>query len=183
MEIFHLDTLPHPRLIGTVLTAFEGTPAEVRYEVVCSQAWETRFVRVELLLPGRKRHLELTAPATGHWWCEGRPLDAVAGCPDVDLSVTPSTNLLPIRRLGLRPGQSAEVAAAWIRFPSLEPTVLPQRYTRLDEHRYRYESGGGAFTAELTVDDAGLPVRYGDLWETVAREPAAAAAATGHGGR
>ncbi len=57
--------------------------------------------------------------------------------------------------------------AAWVRFPSLDLEVLPQRYARLDERRWRYESARGAFVAELDVDDAGLVARYGELWESV----------------
>jgi len=28
-------------------------------------------------------------------------------------------------------------------------------------------SGGGAFAADLDVDDAGIVVRYGEIWEQV----------------
>jgi hypothetical protein len=97
-------------------------------------------------------------------------IHAVAGCLDVDLAFTPATNILPLRRLGLAVGESREVTAAWIRFPDLSVEPLPQRYTRLDERRVRYESRGGAFTAELEVDELGLVVRYPPLWERVAVE-------------
>ena len=53
----------------------------------------------------------------------------------MDLSATPSTNTLPIRRLALDVGASREVRAAWIRFPSCEIAPLPQRYTRLADRR------------------------------------------------
>ncbi len=92
--------------------------------------------------------------------------DDLAGCIDVDLGITPSTNTLPIRRLNLQVGESADVTAAWVRFPELTVEPLAQRYTRLDERRYRYESTTG-FSAELEVDELGLVVRYGDIWERV----------------
>jgi hypothetical protein len=41
---------------------------------------------------------------------------------------------------------------------------LLQTYTRLAPNRYRYQSATG-FAAELDVDDLGLVIRYGDLWE------------------
>jgi hypothetical protein len=93
---------------------------------------------------------------------------SVAGCLDVDLAFTPATNILPLRRLELAVGESREVTAAWVRFPDLSVEPLAQRYTRLDERRVRYESRGGAFTAELEVDELGLVVRYPPLWERVA---------------
>jgi hypothetical protein len=97
-------------------------------------------------------------------------IPAVAGCLDVDLAFTPATNILPLRRLGLAVGESREMTAAWVRFPELSVEPLAQRYTRLDERRVRYESRGGAFTAELEVDELGLVVRYPPLWERVAVE-------------
>jgi uncharacterized protein len=93
---------------------------------------------------------------------------AVAGCLDLDLAFTPATNILPLRRLGLAVGDSREMTAAWVRFPDLSVEPLAQRYTRLDERRVRYESRGGAFTAELEVDELDLVVRYPPLWERVA---------------
>jgi uncharacterized protein len=98
----------------------------------------------------------------------------VAGCLDVDLAFTPATNLLPMRRLGLAAGESGDLTAAWVRFPDLDVQPLPQRYTRLAERRWRYQSRGGAFTAELEVDDLGLVVRYPPLWERAATAAPAA---------
>lgn len=86
-------------------------------------------------------------------------------CTDIDLSVTPSTNTIPIRRLALDIGGSEEVIAAWVRFPELTVEPLRQLYTRLDAKRYRYESVRSGFAAELEVDDAGLVVTYPHLWQ------------------
>jgi hypothetical protein len=35
----------------------------------------------------------------------------------------------------------------------------------IDETTYRYESHGGDFVTELTVNEAGFVTRYPDLWE------------------
>ena len=105
----------------------------------------------------------ITVDTHGRWWHDERECPAVAGCIDVDLNFSPSTNLLPIRRLRLGVGQSAAVRAAWLRFPSFALEPFEQTYRRLGPARYRYESAGG-FSAELDVDDAGFPVRYGDIW-------------------
>jgi uncharacterized protein len=85
---------------------------------------------------------------------------------DVDLNVTPATNTLSLRRLNLEVGASAEVVAAWVRFPELTVEPLWQRYTRIAEDRYGYESDGG-FTSELRVDELGLVVSYKGLFVRV----------------
>jgi hypothetical protein len=89
----------------------------------------------------------------------------VRGCTDLDLNFSPSTNLLPIRRLNLEIGQEAEVKAAWLRFPSFELEPLFQVYRRLGESVFRYESGGGSFIAHLEVDASGFVTNYPGLWQ------------------
>lgn len=154
------------RLDGTVLTAAGGVPAEIRYEVTCNEAWETRAARIELTRQGSKETVELRREAGDRWWRNGARVEGLDGTTDVDLGFTPATNTLPIRRLSLAPGRSAVVNAAWLGFPDLRMEVLPQRYTRLDGDHYRYESG--SFVADLHVDELGLMLRYGDAWERVA---------------
>ena len=65
-------------------------------------------------------------------------------------------------------GEAADLSAVWVRFPELSVQRLPQRYTRLAERRYRYESNGGAFMAELEVDDLGLVIAYEGIWQRIA---------------
>jgi uncharacterized protein len=155
-------------LAGTVVTDLDGQPSRCSYEVVCSSAWLTRRVRVEVQQGTTSSALELVADGAGNWWRGAERLVDMRGLLDVDISVSPSTNTLPIRRFGLGNGQSAEVTAVWVRVPQLSVEPLPQQYTRTGEQGYRYASRGGAFTADLTVDELGLVVRYDRYWERVA---------------
>ncbi|MDQ3227137.1 MAG: putative glycolipid-binding domain-containing protein, partial [Chloroflexota bacterium] len=77
-------------------------------------------------------------------------------------------NTLPIRRLAPAIGDAVGVTAVWVSFPELTIEPLPQRYIRLDERRYRYESDGGAFVTEIAVDDLGLVVTYDGGWRRIA---------------
>jgi hypothetical protein len=89
---------------------------------------------------------------------------AVAGAVDLDLEFSPATKLLPMRRLQLEVGDEAAVRAAWLRFPVLAIEPLEQRYRRLDQCRYRYESARGASSCDITVDAEGFVATHGDLW-------------------
>ncbi len=169
IEYFRLwDSARGPRLAGTLIFAYDGAPVRLKYGVACAPDWTTRGVHVVLTQGAVTRHLKLVAGEDRRWWCGGEEIAAVAGCLDVDLSFSPATNLLPLRRLGLAPGDSRDLTAAWVRFPGLDVEPLAQRYTRLDERRLRYESRDGSFTADLDLDDLGLVVRYPPLWEQVA---------------
>jgi hypothetical protein len=102
------------------------------------------------------------------------------GCLEVDLSATPFTNTLPIRRGALQPGSSATLSMIYIAVPQMQVEVTQQRYTCLEVApsggRYRFESltnGLSRFAAELPVDREGLVVEYpglfrrGGTWEVI----------------
>jgi hypothetical protein len=88
----------------------------------------------------------------------------VAGCIDLDLNFSPSTNLIPIRRFNLKVGEKADLTATWLKFPSFNMESQPQSYKRLDELMYRYESGNGRFVADLRVNHEGFVLDYPDIW-------------------
>jgi uncharacterized protein len=161
------EVLDDFRLSGTVLTSHDDKPLRLEYMVLCNASWITRSVRLILTHDTVSRELTLVADDQRRWWNEGDELMAVAGCVDIDISLSPSTNTLPIRRLSLARGETRDVTAAWVRFPELTVEPLTQCYERTGERLYRYSSGGGAFTADIEVDELGLVVRYPPLWDRV----------------
>ena len=155
------------RLKGVVISKPSDTPLRVDYDIECSANWQTRQVLIEMEHGIRLARLSLTCDSQRQWRRDGVHVAALDGCEDVDLSVTPSTNTLPIRRLALAVGERQAVTAAWIRFPQLVIEPLEQVYERVGDRHYRYSSAGGAFTAELLVDQFGLVMNYPPAWERV----------------
>jgi hypothetical protein len=153
------------RLTGTVLLLLEERPHRTEYVIECGKDWKTRTVETTIEAAGQSRSLRIAADRERRWRMPDRELEAVRGAIDVDLSFSPSTNTLPIRRLDLEVGASRDVVAAWILVPDLEVRLLPQRYTRLSESPNRYESRGGSFVAELEVDELGLVIEYPGIWK------------------
>lgn len=151
-------------LQGVLIAQGEVAPQQVHYVVACGMDWVTQAVHVTAIQGDHIRRLQLERDRLGIWRRDSEVLTEFAGLIDVDLQITPSTNTLPIRRLRLGVGESANTDALWIRFPDLSLERLPQRYTRVGEFRYTYESRGGAFRADLEVDEEGVVVRYGDIW-------------------
>jgi hypothetical protein len=152
---------------GRVLTVLSGQPAEVHYSVMCDPGWQTQHAHAAINQGTSTRQVLLRRDEQNQWWRGEDRLPDLDGVVDVDLALTPSTNTLPIRRLHLDIGESKSIDTAWVRFPELTPLSKPQRYTRIAAHRYRFESDGGAFTAEIEVDEVGVMIRYGDMWERV----------------
>ena len=143
------------------------TPLLVEYELHCDPTWRTHRVLVKRTIGAEARDLSLTVEAHGVWRLSGNERPDLRDCVDVDLGITPATNTLPIRRLDLAIGRSQPVTAAWIKFPELTLEPLRQRYTRIADNRYRYESGTG-FSTEIVVDDLGLASQYVGGWECLA---------------
>ena len=156
------------QLEGTAVFSHEQRPCRLNYHIVCDGAWRTHSTQVEGWLGDESIDLQIKTDLDGHWWMNDVEQPQVAGCIDIDLNFSPSTNLLPVRRLGLAVGEAGEVNAAWLRFPSFKLERLSQQYRRLDENLYRYESAGGQFVAELKVNSSGFVIEYPNLWQAEA---------------
>ena len=170
LEHFRLSKIAKMYALNGVVLSWAGagaSPRQIHYAVACDLSWNTRTVHVTVIEGDAHRRLELERDESGAWRRGEEALTGFDGVVDIDLQITPATNTVAIRRLKLGIGAAAEAEALWVRFPDLELERLPQRYTRTAEHRYRYESSGGAFTADLDVDHAGVVVRYGDIWQRV----------------
>jgi hypothetical protein len=90
--------------------------------------------------------------------------DLLFGAFDVDLTGSPLTNTLPIRRLGLltaEPGVAHRLSVAWVLVPSLEVVQADQIYTALGDGRVRFANE--TFSADITVDADGFVTDYPGL--------------------
>ena len=172
---------------GTMVSA-APLPLSCRYEVYTDDSGATARFEATVEGPDFVRSVRLER-ATGRWRVtasEQGNLDAAlrragragVGLPgsedpgrlgnalDVDLSYSPLTNSLPIRRLGLlnaKPGTSRTIEVARVALPGLEVVDSKQNYTVVGDGRLSFTSG--SFTAELTVNSAGYVTHYPGLAE------------------
>ena len=150
---------------GVVIGAVNSEPFAVHYQIRCDGSWTLNYAFIEII--GEQRKVELLSDGRGKWTDASRnALPDLDGAIDVDISATPFTNTLPIRRLRLARGHSAEIRAAYVHVPDLDIVRDPQRYTCLEPlHRYRYESLDSDFVREIEVDTDGLVVTYPGLFK------------------
>ena len=149
---------------SVVVGSADDSVFAIRYRIRCDKAWRVRSAEVGLV--GEKRKIEIAGDGNGNWSDpSGKPIRKLRGAIDIDLSATPFTNTIPIRRLKLRAGQSAEIVAVYILVPALTLATDPQRYTCLEARkRYRYESIDSDFTRDIEVDSRALVVTYPGLF-------------------
>jgi uncharacterized protein len=155
-------------LAGSAVFAYQNRPCRLDYYLVCDSGWHTLSGQVNGWLGNSLVEVDLMVEAGHRWRLNGEEQPGVEGCIDLDLNFSPSTNLLPIRRLNMNIGQEETITAAWLRFPNFELEPLPQRYRRLDHSTYRYESAGGEFVADLQVDPTGFVLDYPGIWKAEA---------------
>ena len=154
-----------------ILGVHEQKPFRIHYEIHCTMHWKLRAVHMNLL-NNLSQPLHLLTDGEGTWTTEdGKIISLLQGCLDVDISSTPFTNTLPIRRLALQPGGQATLAMAYIAAPQLQLEVVEQRYTCLEitslGGKYLFESlkgGVSTFTVELHTDLDGLVLDYPKLF-------------------
>lgn len=153
----HIDSL--------VITVRDGKPLRLSYSIVCDANWRAKQLVVKRL--DSEDTIELTADGEGNWFDKSKELPELKGCIDVDITVTPFTNSLPLRRLDFQVGEPKDLLMVFVTVPEMSIRADKQRYTLLGKFvegaKYLFESG--SFQAELTVDTDGFVLTYPESWQ------------------
>ncbi len=129
------------------------------YTLHATHDWEFRDITIRA--NGRKLEVRRTGEV---WEVSGQLRSDLQEAYEVDISASPPSNTLPIRRLHLAVGVSADITTAYIRIPELDVVTDPQRYTRISQNEYLYESRDSDFRRTVTVDGEGLVIEYPGLF-------------------
>ncbi|MCD2195023.1 putative glycolipid-binding domain-containing protein [Actinomycetospora endophytica] len=146
-------------------------PWSTRFSVVVDARWQTRSCFVETIGGDGLDRVTLTVDALGHWTLDGRDWTELEGCLDVDVSISPLTNTLVVRRLGLEVGEERSIDVAWLDVPSLAVARVTQTYRREPDgpHGPQFvyaDPTYGSFT--FTTDPSGVVREYQGLFARVA---------------
>jgi uncharacterized protein len=135
----------------------------IEYILRLSPMWQVR--QFLLFRDLDEPDLWLATDGAGHWGeMNGAHRTELDSCYDIDLLCTPFTNTLPIRRLPLHVGHTADVKVVHVDPETLEVRAERQRYTRTSTHHWRIEAEATGSVTELEVDEYGLVVDYPDLF-------------------
>ncbi|MFZ4811231.1 MAG: putative glycolipid-binding domain-containing protein [Ilumatobacteraceae bacterium] len=126
----------------------------VQYVLRLSAAWQVR--QLLLFRDLDEPDLWLATDSHGRWGeMNGAHRTDLDGCTDLMLPITPFTATLPIRRLPLLVGHTAEISVVTVDVETLELKPHAQRYTRLDTHRWSVGDADGRVDT-FDVDEHGL---------------------------
>lgn len=150
------------RITGTALVSLDDGPHEIRYTVITDEAWRPVTVGAHVEAPQGDFRMTLAADGEGSWSSADEPLIELFGAVDVDLTWTPATITPALRRLDLAVGERAQSVAARVEFPEHHIARVHITYERLDEHRFRIESGPHESTVEVDAD--GVVTSFPGRW-------------------
>jgi uncharacterized protein len=155
-------------LNGLVLLTYSDRIYHIEYEIMCSPDWRTKSASIKGKAGTKSFDIRIEADLEKHWYYNDKRNVTVDGCTDIDLGFSPSTNILPIRRLHLLKRTTIKVTAAWIEFPSFKLKPLPQTYSKKSDRIVHYESASGKFQRDLEINSKGMVTKYPGLWEVEA---------------
>ena len=160
------------RVADSVVLAFdeEHGPFRLTYRLRWDESWRLHDAELTVVTAQFTRSLRLQTDGRGRWHHgDGRVIEELEGCLDVDIWPTPFTNSFPILREPMRVGERRQFRMAWISAPGLTVHPQPQAYTRRGDRLYLFENlDGSGFRVELPVDQDGLVLDYPDLFRRLA---------------
>lgn len=149
-------------LSGQAIWRDDGAESTLTYAVRCGPDWRSLSADITGNCNGRRVNIRIAQGASG-WEMNNEPQEVDDDCLDIDLSFTPATNLLAIRRLAARGNGDSSCAAVWL-VPELDRLErLDQSYTRREDG-YDYTASTG-FSARLAVHPTGFVTCYPGYWD------------------
>jgi hypothetical protein len=158
--------LVNSKLVGL----FDRKIMRIDYQLQLDHNWNTLSVTAKSRHGENTNALSFASDGNANWSFNDKPVPEFAGCIDIDISVTPFTNTLPINRLKLNINESRDIKVIYINLPAEELNVMEQRYTKISDTEYVYENTQTNFKAIITTDNNGIVTNYPGIFERIGVE-------------
>ena len=149
---------------SVIVGAHDDKIYRVDYSIKTNRDWESIFLEVKAQLSDKKLEINFHSDGMGNWTKSGVPVNEFGGCIDIDISLTPFTNSLPINRLQWELNKPQQIKVLFLDILSQEIIPVQQRYTKLSNTEYKFENVPNDFEAIITVDESGMVVNYPELF-------------------
>lgn len=162
LEVFSLERNEFGLIGGGIIQA---NNCGVRYKIIMDLSWKVLQVSIEMLSsPGLS--FQLIRGLGNSWFNEsGRELKALQGAEEIDISLTPFTNTIVMRKMSFQHTKTVQVIL--ISIPELCFKVVDQKYTIMDRETVKYENFSTNFSSLLNVDDLGFVVNYPGMFNSL----------------
>ncbi len=141
---------------------------KIDYQITTTENWEPIRVIIRTQVDDLREIITLKK-LQGKYVLNGKANSEFDDITDIDISLTPFTNSLPINRLKLKDKERQVIDVLY--FDLLEKVIRPvkQVYTKLSNYEYVYENYDKSFQANIIIDEEGLIVDYPGLFAMKAK--------------
>ncbi len=152
---------------GCINGVRDQQPFCVHYKIEITPSWQVSSFHIKQEGPA-PTELKLTSDLHGHWFDkDNNHIDAFDNCIDIDISLTPFTNTLPVKRLPFELQESKLLDMLYINLPEFELQKVQQRYTRTGPQEYLYDNVSTDFTAQLPFDENDIVIDYPGIFRRI----------------
>lgn len=145
----------------------EGQPILIEYQVVIDKDWVVKEVQIKSLI-GSSKNIILKSNLKGKWYNEqNQEIPEFEGCIDIDISITPLTNSLPINRLKNVLEQRTRITVLYFDIENWKFKKVEQFYTNIAHNLYKYEGVFRNYAANIPTDNFGFVTTYPKLFKRI----------------
>ncbi|MCM1566422.1 MAG: putative glycolipid-binding domain-containing protein [Dehalobacter sp.] len=143
-----------------------GIPFAMEYDIALTEDWDIKEVWIRSLLD---EHVIKLLRRGDRWYDgKGKHLAEFEGVELVDISISPFTNTLPIRRLQFEGEKTQKVDVIYFDENKFSISRLQQIYSKVGERIYRYQDILlPDFVSDITVDSKGLVMDFPKMFKRV----------------
>ena len=151
------------RLEGAAVFRGKEGPTALDYSVQCDAQWRTVSGHVRGFIGERAVEAVIVRQSLA-WTLDGVLVPGLDHLLDLDLSFTPATNLLQLRRVPIAPNESVRLPVVWFDASAGTLTELPQVYERRAPNAFWYRAPSVGYEGLLETAPSGFIRDYPSLW-------------------
>jgi uncharacterized protein len=170
----YLNTIEHCKITksshlivvhGQISGLVEHQPINIHYSIELNEGYEINSVQLQSF--NDPFAVDLSHKNKKWFDLYGNHLSQYDDCDDIDIALTPYTNTIPIKRLKFNLGDPREINVIYIDPLKKMLTRTRQRYTHIENRRYKYENIPSGFVSNIYTDNDGIVDIYPGIWQMI----------------
>jgi uncharacterized protein len=150
---------------SSIVGIYKGKKYRVDYIIKTNSRWQVKYLELQSMVNNKSRKYLLASDSRAQWTLDGEKTQRFAGCTEVDISLTPFTNSLPVNRLKMRKKESQIIDVVFVDVLEGKIKRVKQQYTKLSDRSYKFQNVPNDFEAILTTDRTGFVRNYPGLFK------------------
>lgn len=167
IENCSVDVAAHEIVIKSDITGkHDNISFSCQYHINAAADWKVISFRIIYTLSGVKHTISASHTHKG-WMINGQVRPEFNNCTDIDITLTPCTNSLPVNRLKPQNNKPQQIEVLYIDVLENTFRITRQQYTKKSTSVYNFQNVPNDFEADIVVDNDGFVEHYPELFERI----------------